>query len=598
MPGPIFAAPGVGGGVVDALTGQEMGIQYRGPFRHFMVGVSEHVGWGQTTSAVTTMLKRHLADGITLIRSDLSWKLVETADGTYDDAEWARYDNAVEQTALNGQYLIFSIMETPDWALASGTDKFEPPADLQKYADFCAVVAERYRSAKHVAIAYWNEFSLFGDGASSGFWHPVGIPTGSGWAADATIAANVAADMMVLAYKAVREVAPNMPLVGASLHESSPAFLEKIYQRLDANHDGIRPWDVVDVHPYRSNKGPRDSTHATGTLKQGLLDVYAVMSDYKDHSEIWCLEMGWNSGVSAAAPLTGADDAARDLLRATYFEQALEDLRDLPFVRCMCLFTTSTAEAFDADYDFHLYKSGANTAGYNTILSKWRSMMGGRVAAHAVVSVAGVAIASHATNWQVPNMNGTDLEDTDNTHFSSASNITGTVARTSGSATITGTGTAFLTELSPHQLLLIAGTLHTVVEIASDTSMTVTPVPSGTSSGLAAQRRSDGISIKYPGPYVNSANGAFPPNASGTIRGARLMLLSGGTVTQLAIDTSGKLHASIVASWNLSVRRVLKKYDIIYLELIQDSGSALTVNVANSGVTSGLSVVREAPLPW
>jgi hypothetical protein len=64
--------------------------------------------------------------------------------------------------------------------------------------------------------------------------------------------------------------------------------------------------------------------------------------------------------------------------------------------------------------------------------------------------------------------------------------LTGTVATTTGLPGITGTGTKFKTELIIGQLILISGRVHAIMSITSDTAINVSPVPTGTASGLTA----------------------------------------------------------------------------------------------------------------
>lgn len=60
--------------------------------------------------------------------------------------------------------------------------------------------------------------------------------------------------------------------------------------------------------------------------------------------------------------------------------------------------------------------------------------------------------------------------------------ITGTIGATVGSPTLTGSGTAFLTQLSPDDQLDIQGTKYTIASVASDTSLTLTENFSATSN--------------------------------------------------------------------------------------------------------------------
>ena len=57
----------------------------------------------------------------------------------------------------------------------------------------------------------------------------------------------------------------------------------------------------------------------------------------------------------------------------------------------------------------------------------------------------------------------------------STNQLSGSVAVTNGSATVTGTGTAFLTQLQPGQFIVIRGQTYRIVQIAGDTVMTVSP---------------------------------------------------------------------------------------------------------------------------
>jgi hypothetical protein len=78
--------------------------------------------------------------------------------------------------------------------------------------------------------------------------------------------------------------------------------------------------------------------------------------------------------------------------------------------------------------------------------------------------------------------------DTDEVTF----NLTGTVAKTNASATVTGTGSTFTTQLVSGDVIRIPGGTstedRTVLTIASDTSLTVTVAFTTTASGQTGQR--------------------------------------------------------------------------------------------------------------
>lgn len=90
-------------------------------------------------------------------------------------------------------------------------------------------------------------------------------------------------------------------------------------------------------------------------------------------------------------------------------------------------------------------------------------------------------------------LNSTEF-DTDGYHFDSGSNLTGTVSKTNGSATITGSSTSFSSELSVGQVISIPGTsveIGVVSAIASNTSLTLYQTMAHSASGQTAKRRNE-----------------------------------------------------------------------------------------------------------
>jgi hypothetical protein len=77
--------------------------------------------------------------------------------------------------------------------------------------------------------------------------------------------------------------------------------------------------------------------------------------------------------------------------------------------------------------------------------------------------------------------------------FGSASNLTGTVSKTAGSTTLTGSGTSFTTALAVGNVIEVPGGTYTervvVVSIASNTSLTIHRSWSYSASGQTASKR-------------------------------------------------------------------------------------------------------------
>jgi hypothetical protein len=92
---------------------------------------------------------------------------------------------------------------------------------------------------------------------------------------------------------------------------------------------------------------------------------------------------------------------------------------------------------------------------------------------------------------------------------SSTNQISGTVSVTNGSAAVTGSGTAFLTQLQPGQFIVIRGQSYRVVQIASDTSLSISPEYRGTTIANAVVSQT--IDIKTPqSQWLDPCNGTGP----------------------------------------------------------------------------------------
>lgn len=114
------------------------------------------------------------------------------------------------------------------------------------------------------------------------------------------------------------------------------------------------------------------------------------------------------------------------------------------------------------------------------------------------------ARAIHSTTQTVATVSSlapimdTDTYDTDNFHFTSEAALTGTVSKTATSATITGSGTSFTTELTVNQVISIPGTateIGVVKTITNNTSLVLWQTMANSASGQTATRRSAFMAI-------------------------------------------------------------------------------------------------------
>lgn len=113
--------------------------------------------------------------------------------------------------------------------------------------------------------------------------------------------------------------------------------------------------------------------------------------------------------------------------------------------------------------------------------------------------------------------------------------VTGTIAVTTSSETITGTGTSFLSELCPDDQISIAGEKYTVATIASDTSLTVSSTYTGASeSGLSTT-----VVPSLPKRYTNRVW-----KLSGhVLRQPETIIAGGATVNRLVVQSTRDFFA-------------------------------------------------------
>lgn len=137
--------------------------------------------------------------------------------------------------------------------------------------------------------------------------------------------------------------------------------------------------------------------------------------------------------------------------------------------------------------------------------------------------------------------------DTDAIHFTSNANLTGTLATTSGSGAIVGSGTAFLSELSVGQVFSIgalteAGSVFVVAAIADDTHLTAYQLAVSTTSGLTGKRRNSFVSVPstWDGLQIDMTGGTFiaeKPYSDAPLAFRRVAAGAGATTHALIIGS-------------------------------------------------------------
>ncbi len=214
---------------------------------------------------------RHL--NAKVIRIEIPWAVMEPVAAERLDAGALAFTDRLMSDAAAAHIGVIAMVEsTPCWASSaparllrgcspkhSGAANSWPPVHASDYADFVALLGERYRDSL-AAIEVWNEPDQVNEHYFAGPEKPKRY-----------------AAILRAAYPAIKRVAPNVPVLGASLVGSNGLFLRALYAA------GIKGYyDGLAVHFYRL---PLASLRA----------IHEVQLANGDHTPLWLNEFGWSS---------------------------------------------------------------------------------------------------------------------------------------------------------------------------------------------------------------------------------------------------------------------------------------------------------------
>lgn len=172
-------------------------------------------------------------------------------------------------------------------------------------------------------------------------------------------------------------------------------------------------------------------------------------------------------------------------------------------------------------------------------------------------------------NWD------TEDSDADNQHYTSAANLTGTVSKTAASTTLTGSGTAFDTELSVGQLISVPGTAaekRVVIAIASATSLTVNSAFANSASGQTAARVNSAVVFRQSGWYELKAGAYWASDADG-YRTLAFVLNDTTVIGQDSRTSIGALAMGTTAD----AAQQFQQWDFVEVRVRHTAGAALNL---------------------
>jgi hypothetical protein len=280
-----------------------------------------HDLWALPESQIRAEFQQLRAGGITWVREDLSWAVLQPRRGVFN---WAPFDSLMTAAAQAGVQVLGILDYSTPWASSdpSGTgDILYPPKNNADFAAYAAAVAARYGTGGGfwsanpslapdalTAVEIWNE--PFG----SWFWKPGPDP--------AAYAALVSATA-----PAIHAVSPGMTVLmsgelwswdnrnGATGTQMQP-WITRV---LAANPRLATLVNGIDVHPYSTprNLGPYDTAPNAAMSFSRVPMVRAAELRAGANLPIWITEIGWSTatryqwGISEQAQATDVKGAVQ-----------------------------------------------------------------------------------------------------------------------------------------------------------------------------------------------------------------------------------------------------------------------------------------------
>jgi len=208
-----------------------------------------------------------------IVRTELRWSMLEPrSPGQLDPSTLAFADRLVSSAAAAGIRVIMTVDSTPCWASSAPASQLRmcrpgvlskanawAPSNPSTYAAFVAYLAQRY-GTRLAAIEIWNE----PDQANQLYFAGPNKPQRY-------------AALLRVAYPAIKQANPNVPVIAGSLVGYNGVFLRALYAA------GIKGYyDGLAVHFY---------TLTLASLRQ-FREVQLANGDSKP---LWLDEFGWSS---------------------------------------------------------------------------------------------------------------------------------------------------------------------------------------------------------------------------------------------------------------------------------------------------------------
>ncbi len=273
--------------------------------------------------------------GITQLRLDFDWSVIEPVEGTFD---WIATDRIVNAARSRGIVVHGLITYTPAWARPAATDGKHPPTEPADMAAFSRSVVRRYRPSGIRSWEIWNEPNI------PNFWSAEGGPDADRYA-----------ELLAVTAQAIRAEDPGAVVISGGL---SPAgdepgvsiapgtFLQQMFVTLPAGRI-----DGVGIHPYSFPAMPTGGQ--SWNTFSGLADLRRIAAAGEGRTlPLWITEFG--------APTGSSNRAVTPAQQAEMMDDALACLTGLDWVGPVFLYNLrdrSGGDPADVEDNFGLFSA-------------------------------------------------------------------------------------------------------------------------------------------------------------------------------------------------------------------------------------------------
>jgi len=295
------------------------------------VGVQFHGMWSMYSDTQRAyVLDKLQAAGVTSVRLDVSWAMLQPAAGTSYDAWGTDFvDRVIGMANARGIKPLVTLWLTPAWANRARGERVLPdnPADYARVAKWSA---QRWRGK----VAGWE------------VWNEQNSP-------DFLVGADPVAYTKLLrtAYPAFKAGDSATPVVFGGLQYNDTDWLTRAYKA------GARgSFDIMATHPYQGMADLAPAATDDGTMWRltHAAAVHKLMVAWGDGSKpIWFTEFGWSTH-STAAGAPNWERGVSEATQATYLTQTATLVRQqMPYVTRMYWYNErdlSTGGIQDSNY--------------------------------------------------------------------------------------------------------------------------------------------------------------------------------------------------------------------------------------------------------